>query len=185
MSDTCDTGTNEISPRAGPPRRVLHTLAAPFKIVPPFLLVTGAAALAYTQAPKLEPSLRSIFASPPIAAPQPPAPVIDRTPVASIPTPAPAPAPAPVQAAPQVAAPAAPPAPVVRVVKHVAKKPVVHVRRVIAVQEDDPPPPPVRRYYPAPVYQRPAYVPVPLPIPIPVFGGHRRVFGGLGGFFGR
>ncbi len=137
----------------------LHALVR----VPPFLIVTSAAALAYTQAPKLEPTISGLLAPPPVVALPPPVRIIDQTPVAVI-TPEPPPAP-PVVATPQ-------PPPVVPPVQHAARKPAPHVVRVVRVA-----PPPVRGYvysaYPRP-YQ-PAYV--PLPIPIPLFGG--------GGFFHR
>jgi hypothetical protein len=135
----------------------LHALVR----VPPFLIVTSAAALAYTQAPKLEPTINGLFAPPPVVALPPPVRVIDQTPVAVI---APEPPPAPTVVA--------TPPPVVPSVQHAARKPAPHMARVVRVA-----PPPVRRYvysaYPRP-YQ-PAYVPVP--IPIPLFGG--------GGFFHR
>ena len=64
----------------------LHALVR----VPPFLIVTSAAALAYTQAPKLEPTISGFFAPPPVVALPPPVRVIDQTPVATI-TPEPPP----------------------------------------------------------------------------------------------
>lgn len=145
--------------------RIIEALAAPFQILPPVLIVASAAALAYAQAPKIEPTIRAFFAPPAVVASVAPVP-IEKTPVAAI---------APPQEAPQ----AVTPKPLVIPPRPKPKKPVVaRAPRVIA-------PMPVRRYvYPA--YQRPAYVRLPLPIPMPFIGGRGgRMFGGFGGLFGR
>ncbi len=150
------------------PSRALGLIGA----LPPVLIVAGAAALGYTQGPKLGPTISGLFAPPPVVTYQPPAPV------AAIPTPAPAPP--PVEKAPEVAATPQPP-PVAPPVQHAARKPVTHVVKVVKVLRAPQP----RYVYPAyPAYQS-AYAPMPIPIPIP-FGGHGgRMFGGFGGLFGR
>ena len=126
------------------PSRALGLIAA----LPPVLIVAGAAALGYTQAPRLEPAISGFFAPPPVAiyhAPQPP---IDNTPVAKI---APEPPP-PAQQAAEVVTPQPLP-----VVKHAAKKPVARAphERVVYVRTAPPEPhyvyqhaptsPPIRR----------------------------------------
>jgi hypothetical protein len=168
--------------------RALATLAA----LPPALIVMGAAALAYTQAPPLVAQMARLLAPPPVAAIKAPEPPIDKAPVATI-------APPPAQKT-TVAAPATPR--VIHTVKRVARiQHVAYVHHETAARpqrryrphdpdkEFDTPSPPVHRYtYQA--YQRPyqpAYVPLPLPIPIiGGLGGHGgHMFGRLGSFFGR
>ncbi len=150
------------------PSRALGLIAA----LPPALIVAGAAALGYTQGPKLGPTISGLFAPPPI----------NRTPVAKI---APEPPPPTVEKAPEVAA-TPQPVPVAPTVKHAARKPVARAPHVNVVYVN--PAPPVRRYV-YPVYRayQPTYTPMPMPLPIPIpFGGHGgRMFGGFGGLFGR
>jgi hypothetical protein len=156
----------DASSTAPLPSRALGLIAA----LPPALIVAGAAALAYSQAPRLEPAISGFFAPPPVVATPALEPPINRAPVAKI---APEPPPAP-QAA-ELMTPQ--PLPVVHPVKHAARKPVARAPHVKVVYVN--PAPPVRRY----VY--PAYAPMPLPIPIPFGGRGGRMFGGLGGLFGR
>ncbi len=155
------------------PSRALGLIAA----LPPALIVAGAAALGYTQAPKLEPTISGFFA-PPVAAYHAPAPPIDPTPVASIPTPAPP----PVEKTPEVAA-TQQPLPVAPPVKHVARNPPApRVAKVVKVIRVNVAPPQPHFVYPAYRSYQPTYVPVPIPF---VGRGGGRMFGGLGGLFGR
>jgi hypothetical protein len=146
------------------PSRALGIVGA----LPPALIVAGAAALAYTQAPTIAAQMTRLFAPPPVVTYQPPAPV------ASIPTPAPMTP--PVEKAPEVAA-TPQPLPVAPPVKHVARKPVARAPHVKVVYVNPAPP--------QPRYVYPAYAPMPLPIPIPFGGRGGRMFGGFGGLFGR
>jgi hypothetical protein len=155
------------------PSRALGLIAA----LPPVLIVAGAAALGYTQGPKLGPTLSGLFAPPPVAAYHAPQPPIDNTPVAKIAPEPPPPAPqAPVVATPQ-------PLPVVHPVKHAAKKTVARAPHVKVVYVNPAPQP--RYVYPVYRSYQPAYTPVPLPIPIPFGGRGGRMLGGFGGLFGR
>jgi hypothetical protein len=138
--------------------------------LPPALIVAGAAALGYTQAPRLEPALSGFFAPPPVVAYHAPQPPIDNAPVAKIAPEPPPPAPqAPVVATPQ-------PLPVVHPVQHAARKPVAPAphAKVVYVNRATPQP---RYVYPAYRAYQPVYTPMPIPIPIPFLGGH--------GFIGR
>ena len=148
------------------PSRALGLIGA----LPPALIVAGAAALGYTQAPKLGPTISGLFAPPPVVTYHAPAPV------AAIPTPAPAP---PVEKAPEVAATPQPP-PVAPPVQHAARKPVTHVVKVVKVLRAPQP----RYVYPAYRSYQPTYAPVPIPIPF-IGGRGGRMFGGFGGLFGR
>ena len=146
------------------PSRALAMIAAPFMLLHPAVLVAGAAALAYTQAPRLEPAMMALFAPPPPVVSEAPLPKIDPAPVASI-------------------EPAAPPE--THTVKTVRidppAAPAPKPRKVHrAVERDDDAPPPVRRSD-APLAYAP--VPVPIPIPLPFFGGRGRMFGGFGRHF--
>ena len=67
----------DASSTAPLPSRALGLIAA----LPPVLIVAGAAALGYTQGPKLGPTLSGFFAPPPVAIYHAP---IDNTPVAKI-----------------------------------------------------------------------------------------------------
>jgi hypothetical protein len=158
----------DASSTAPLPSRALGLIAA----LPPVLIVAGAAALGYTQGPKLGPTLSGFFAPPPVAIYHAP---IDNTPVAKI-------APEPPPPAPQAAEVMTPqPLPVV---KHAAKKPVARAPHAKVVYVNRAPPQP-HYVYPAYRAYQPVYTPIPLPIPIP-FGGHGgRMFGGFGGLFGR